>query len=168
MLGVGVGINKGRWLRLERRIIAVFFLIAGAGIVTNLAVLIRVMVNRPADVSGLSLLTSSVGVWISNVLVFSLLYWQLDRGGPVARERGAALRPDWRFPQDAAPQCASPDWRPTFIDYLFLGFTNATAFSPTDALPMTSRAKVITMLESAISLVTTVVVASRAIGILGR
>jgi len=168
MLGIGVGINKGRWLRLERRIIAIFFLIAGAGVVANLVVLVRVMVSRTAEVSGLSLLTSSVGVWISNVLVFSLLYWQLDRGGPEARERGTGPRPDWRFPQDGASPYVPTDWRPTFIDYLFLGFTSATAFSPTDAIPLTSRAKMITMLESAISLVTTVVVASRAISLLGR
>lgn len=168
MLGIGLSPNKERWLRLERRIIAIFFLIAAAGIVANLVVLISAMVNRPAEVSGLQLLASCVGVWISNVLVFSLLYWQLDRGGPAARLRGTNLRPDWRFPQDGAPQCVPPDWHPTFIDYLFLGFTSATAFSPTDAIPLTSRAKVITMVESSISLVTIVVVASRAISILGN
>ena len=106
-------------------------------------------------------------MWVTNVLVFSLLYWQIDRGGPEARANDAGTRPDWLFPQAGAPEDAPPDWRPTFVDYLFLGFSTATAFSPTDALPLTSRAKMLMMLESTISLATIVVVASRAINILG-
>lgn len=167
MLGVALSREKGRWLRLERRIIAAFFLIAGAGTVTNLTVLINAIVDRPAEASGLQLLASSLGVWVSNVLVFSLLFWQLDGGGPAARLGGMASRPDWRFAQDSAPECVSADWRPAFIDYLFLGFTTATAFSPADTIPLTGRAKAIMMVESSISLVTIVVVASRAISILG-
>jgi hypothetical protein len=107
-------------------------------------------------------------VWVTNVLTFSLLYWQIDRGGPEARANNAITRPDWMFPQTGAPGDAPPDWRPKFVDYLVLGFSTATAFSPTDALPLTSRAKMLMMLESTISLVTIVVVASRAINILGN
>jgi hypothetical protein len=106
-------------------------------------------------------------VWVSNVLIFSLLYWRIDRGGPEARANNAGTRPDWLFPQPGAPEDAPPDWRPTFVDYLFLGFSTATAFSPTDALPLTSRAKMLMMLESTMSLGTIVVVAARAINILG-
>ncbi|HEY9648016.1 MAG TPA: hypothetical protein V6C88_16695, partial [Chroococcidiopsis sp.] len=116
---------------------------------------------------GLELLSSSVGIWITNVLTFSLLYWQVDRGGPETRINAIGRRPDWLFPQTGAPEDAPPNWRPTFIDYLFLAFSTATAFSPTDALPLTSRAKIMMMLESIISLATIVVVASRAINILG-
>ncbi len=116
----------------------------------------------------MQLLASSIGVWVTNVLAFSLLYWQLDRGGPGSRENKDRIKPDWLFPQQGAPaEDVAPDWQPTFVDYLFLGFSTATAFSPTDALPLTIRAKMLMMLESSISLVTIVVVASRAINILG-
>ena len=100
------------------------------------------------------------------MLAFSLLYWQVDRGGPEARANNVSTKPDWLFAQAGAPADVPPDWRPTFAVYLFLGFTTATAFSPTDALPLTSRAKVLMMTESTISLATIVVVASRAINIL--
>jgi len=99
--------------------------------------------------------------------MFSLLYWQIDCGGPEARANNAGTKPDWLFPQEGAPEDAPPDWRPTLVDYLFLGFSTATGFSTTDVIPVTSRAKMLMMLESTISLVTIVVVASRAINILG-
>jgi hypothetical protein len=76
-------------------------------------------------------------------------------------------KPDWIFPQESAPEAARAGWRPTFVDYLFLGYCTATAFSPTNALPLTPRAKLLMMLESAVSLTTVVVVAARAINILG-
>jgi hypothetical protein len=145
----------------------IFFVIVAAGNLANLANLLNAMVRRSEEVGGLQLLASSIQLWASNVLAFSLLYWQLDRGGPGARENLEAVKPDWLFPQTGAPDDAPPGWQPTFVDYLFLGFSTATAFSATDALPLTPRAKMLMMLESAISLVTIVVVASRAINILG-
>lgn len=167
MVGAGFTAGKGRWESLERTITILFFLVVGAGILVILAKLMSAMVSRPDEVSGMQLLASSIGVWITNVLAFALLYWQLDRGGPGARENKERIRPDWLFPQTGASEEAPPDWQPTFVDYLFLGFSTATAFSPTDALPLTSRAKILMMIESSISLVTIVVVASRAINILG-
>jgi hypothetical protein len=116
----------------------------------------------------LSLLASSIAVWVTNVTTFSLLYWEIDRGGPEARQNNAGTMPDWLFPQTGAPaEDVRPDWRPVFVDYLFLGYSTATAFSTTDVMPLTSRAKLLMMLESAISLATIVVVAARAINILG-
>ncbi len=165
--GAALAAEKERWLRLERAITLLFFLAASIGTLVNLANLVSAMVRRPAEISGVQLLNSSIGVWISNVIAFSLLYWQIDRGGPVTRANMQSTRPDWLFPQEGAPQAVAPDWRPTFVDYLFLGFSTATAFSPTDALPLTSRAKLLMMFESAISLATILVVASRAINILG-
>ena len=168
MVGAGLTAGKGRWERLERTITILFFLVVGAGSLVNLANLMSAMVRRPAEVSGMQLLASSIGVWITNVLAFSLLYWQLDRGGPGGREIREKKKPDWLFPQEGAPaEDVPPDWQPTFVDYLFLGFSTATAFSPTDALPLTGRAKILMMIESSISLMTIVVVASRAINILG-
>jgi uncharacterized membrane protein len=108
-------------------------------------------------------------VWATNVLVFSLLYWQIDRGGPEARMAHASPKPDWLFPQEGAPAEDVPlGWRPAFVDYLYLGYSTGTAFSTTDAMPLTSRARLLMMLESTISLLTVVVVASRAINILGQ
>jgi hypothetical protein len=167
MAAVTLTRGKPAWLRVERWVILLFFLGDAAAAFAILADLIQAMVHRSSEVHGLQLLTSSIGVWINNVLMFALLYWQMDRGGPEARMNGSGQRPDWQFPQSAAGDDAPPDWRPTFVDYLFLGFSTATAFSPTDALPLTSRAKLLMMLQSTISLVTIVVVASRAINILG-
>ena len=167
MVAVGLSAEKARWLRVERTIMLLFIVAMGVGTLANLASLIRAMVRRSGEVGGLQLLASSIVVWVSNVLIFSLLYWRIDRGGPEARANNAGTKPDWLFPQAGAPEDAPPDWRPTFVDYLFLGFSTATAFSPTDALPLTSRAKMLMMLESTMSLGTIVVVASRAINILG-
>jgi len=167
MAAVGLSAEKARWLRVERTIMLLFIVAMGVGTLANLASLIRAMVRRSGEVGGLQLLASSIVVWVSNVLIFSLLYWRIDRGGPEARANNAGTRPDWLFPQAGAPEDAPPDWRPTFVDYLFLGFSTATAFSPTDALPLTSRAKMLMMLESTMSLGTIVVVAARAINILG-
>jgi uncharacterized membrane protein len=158
---------KEQWLRIERSITLVFVVVVGSGIIVDLALLIAEMVRRSGEVSGLQLLTSSVAIWILNVLTFSLLYWQIDRGGPEARANNASPKPDWLFPQEGAPRDVPPDWRPTFVDYLFLGYSTATAFSTTDVMPLTSRAKMLMMLESTISLATVVAVMSRAINILG-
>jgi hypothetical protein len=77
-----------------------------------------------------------------------------------------SVKPDWLFPQATAPEDVPPDWRPLFVDYLFLGYNTATAFSPTDAMPLTRRAKMLMMLESTISLLTLVVIVSHAINVL--
>jgi uncharacterized membrane protein len=158
---------KEPWLRIERAITLVFCLVAGGGMIVDLSRLIAEMVQRSREISGMQLLTSSVGMWVLNVITFSLIYWQIDRGGPEARANNASPRPDWLFPQEGAPRDVPPDWRPTFVDYLFLGYSTATAFSTTDVMPLTSRAKMLMMLESAISLATIVAVMSRAINILG-
>jgi uncharacterized membrane protein YhdT len=167
MAAVQLSGGHPRWRLVERWITLLFFLVAGAGALAGLTVLIRSVVRGSADLSGLQLFTSSIAVWITNVLAFSLLYWQIDRGGPEARANDGGVRPDWLFPQSGAPEDSPPGWRPTFVDYLFLGFSTATAFSPTDALPLTPRAKLLMMLESAMSLATIVVVAARAINVLG-
>ena len=94
-------------------------------------------------------------------MAFSLLYWHIDRGGPYGRASKLSVRPDWAFPQPATPEDLPPDWRPLFLDYLYLGYNTATAFSPTDAVPLTHRAKILMMIESTISLLTSVIVLSR-------
>jgi hypothetical protein len=166
---VGLTAEKTRWLRVERTATLLFFGVTGAGSLANLACLIDAMVNRSAEFGGLQLLESSIALWVTNVVMFSMLYWQIDRGGPEARVKGASMRPDWLFPQNGTPaEDLSHGWQPTFIDYLYLGYSTATAFSTTDSMPLTPRAKLLMMLESTISLITIVVVASRAINILGN
>ncbi|MFW8642483.1 hypothetical protein ACOJBO_05040 [Rhizobium beringeri] len=121
--------------------------------------MVGIITVHPPERRSVSLLTSSFTIWITNVLTFSLLYWQIDAGGPSRIARGMAGRSDWLFPQASAPEQASPDWRPLYIDYLSLAFNTATAFSPTDVLPLARRAKGLMMLESAIALLTLVLVA---------
>jgi hypothetical protein len=165
---VGLTAAKRSWLSVERAVVLGFVVVAGAGILVSLANLIDAMLSGAAHASGLQLLTSSIAVWVTNVLIFALLYWQMDRGGPEGRIGHAKSRPDWIFPQDGAPAAGGPTgWHPTFVDYLYLGYSTATAFSAADAVPATPRAKLLMILESSISLVTIVLVVSRAINILG-
>lgn len=169
IIGAGLkGARIPRWLRAERTAILLLFVLGAVAMVVNLINVVTAMVERPQDVNGLQLLSSSIGVWITNVIIFALLYWQIDRGGPERRLNQESARPDWLFPQESAPHEDVPqDWRPAFVDYLYLAYSTATAFSTADVMPLTARAKLLMMLESAFSLMTVVVVASRAINILG-
>ncbi|MGY4098607.1 hypothetical protein ACW2Q0_03435 [Nocardia sp. R16R-3T] len=109
------------------------------------------------------ILLSGGAVWLTNVVVFGLWYWEFDRGGPAARAHARKPLPDFLFVQIQNPELTEPDWEPQFVDYLYLAFTNATAFSPTDVMPMSRWAKATMMLQSAISLVLVVLVIARAI-----
>jgi uncharacterized membrane protein len=113
-----------------------------------------------------ALLMTGAAIWLTNVIVFTLWYWELDRGGPAARTHGRRPHPDFLFAQMDSPDLAPDDWEPTFVDYLYLSFTNATAFSPTDVLPLSRWAKLTMMLQSAISLMTVALVIARAVNIL--
>jgi uncharacterized membrane protein len=114
---------------------------------------------------GQSLIYASVPIWLTNVIVFGLWYWEMDRGGPAVRLRADHRQPDFLFPQMATPRSA-PGWTPKFLDYLYTSFTNATAFSPTDTMPLTAAAKFLMMLQSLASLLTVALVVSRAVNIL--
>ena len=153
-------------LRIENVTTSLFVLIAALGTVAALLQLINVVIFHSADVGGIAILESSVAIWLTNILAFLLLYWRIDRGGPNARAHNEGRNPDWVFPQAQNSKSGAPDWRPMFLDYLYLGYCTATAFSPTDTLPLTRRAKMLMMVESTISLVTTVITAARAINIL--
>jgi hypothetical protein len=112
------------------------------------------------------LLLTGGAIWLTNVTVFALWYWEFDRGGPVARAVAPRRYPDFLFPQMTSPELAPPGWSPTFVDYLYTSFTNATAFSPTDVLPLSRWAKLTMMGQSAISLVIAALVVARAVNIL--
>jgi uncharacterized membrane protein len=115
---------------------------------------------------GRILVYSAAAIWLTNIIVFSLWFWELDRGGPGVRATRHGRNPDFLYPQMVNPELGPPGWRPGFIDYLYVSFTNAAAFSPTDTMPLTSWAKVLMTTESLVSLVTVVVVAARAVNIL--
>jgi hypothetical protein len=118
--------------------------------------------------TGSQLLASAGVVLLTNVLTFSLVFWELDEGGPVARAMADAReRPDFQFPQDENPQLARPGWGPALLDYVYVSVTNSIAFSPTDAMPLTHSAKLFMGLEAAVSALTVLVVGARAINILG-
>ena len=154
------------WFGIERTMIILLAAAYVANTIAELADMIGVITLHPSGNNAFSLLSSSVAIWVANVLTFSLLYWQIDQGGPYARASASKVKPDWVFPQPATPEDLPPDWRPLFLDYLYLGYNTATAFSPTDALPLTHRAKMLMMIESTISLLTMVIILSRAINII--
>ncbi len=113
-----------------------------------------------------ALLEAGAIVWASNIIAFALLYWELDSGGAAERaHRPPAGKVDFAFPQQMSPSLAPVHWRPRFIDYLYLGFTNATAFSPTDAMPLAPWAKMTMALQALISLVVLGLVVSRAVNV---
>jgi uncharacterized membrane protein len=112
------------------------------------------------------LLVTGAAIWLTNVVAFALWYWEFDRGGPVARALGTNQYPDFQFPQMTAPQMAPPEWEPAFADYLYLAFTNASAFSPTDVMPLSRWAKMAMTVQSIISIITVALVVARAVNIL--
>ena len=105
-------------------------------------------------------------MWAANNIAFALLYWEIDCGGAAARAHRLRAHPDFAFPQQLSPELAPEQWRPRFIDYLYLGFTNATAFSPTDTMPLTARAKIPMLVQSLASLILLGLVVSRAVNVL--
>ncbi|HWC33719.1 MAG TPA: hypothetical protein VG650_02715 [Mycobacteriales bacterium] len=116
--------------------------------------------------TGQDLIRVAVVIWMTNVIVFALAYFELDQGGPFRRLSGEG-RADFQFPQQTGDLREKwPDWRPTFVDYLYVSFTNSTAFSPTDTMPLSSWAKMLMLLQSASALVTIGVIAARAVNIL--
>jgi hypothetical protein len=136
----------------------------------NAAAAVR-LVAGIIDVAGFStnanvLLASGGAIWLSNVITFGLWYWDLDRGGAAARARGSGRQPAFVFPEMVNAQYAAPGWYPKFLDYLYLAFTTATAFSPTDVSAIRPWAKLMMMTEEAISLLVAILVVSRAVNIL--
>ena len=113
------------------------------------------------------LIRVAVVIWLTNLIVFALAFFELDQGGPFKRLVGEG-RADFQFPQHSSDLSEKwPNWRPTFIDYLYLSFTNSTAFSPTDTMPLSTWAKMLMLAQSLSALVTIGVIAARAVNILG-
>lgn len=148
-----------RWLSLA--MIAVVSAANSASII----LLVHLLVNG-AHANASTLLRAAVHMWAVNVLLFGLWYWQLDGGGPLARPTCMPSERDFLFPQQADPDLHDGQWRPLFLDYLYVSFTNASAFSPTDTMPLSRWAKMLMLAQSAISLALAVMVVARAVNIL--
>jgi len=112
------------------------------------------------------LLLTGGAIWLTNVIAFGVWYWELDRGGPAARAHATRQHPDFLFAQMQTPELAPDDWEPAFVDYLYVSFTNAAAFSPTDVLPLSRWAKLTMLVQSAVSLSTVALVVARAVNTL--
>jgi len=113
------------------------------------------------------LLGGGAAIFVTNVIAFGIWYWELDRGGPFARRSGEKPYPDFLFPQMTDPSKARPDWRPTFVDYLYVSFTNVVAFSPTDTMPLARWAKGMMTVQALVSTTTIALVIARAVNVLG-
>jgi len=121
----------------------------------------------PSTNSASALLSSGALVWVNNSILFGLLYWELDEGGPAHRARDVSSDRDFAFPQQMSPEIAPSGWRPMFVDYLYIGFTNGLAFSPTDAMPLSAWAKLTMALQAMISFVVVGLVIANAVNLLG-
>jgi uncharacterized membrane protein len=170
LLGVLIAQDPGRIDRrsptLHRLMVALLLLIMTVGTVASVTVLAVDILAGVEGVTATVLLGRGAAIWVENVIVFSLWYWQLDRGGPAERAAGAPIPPSFAVPENATPELASPGWRPAYPDYLYLAYTNATAFSPTDTLPVRRWAKLTMMVQSTLSLVIAILVIARAINVL--
>ena len=148
-----------RWLS-----IALAILLTVANQITVILTIGQLLHGRA---SGGTVLLTALQVWVSSVIAFGLVYWELDRGGPVARRQPAlwdSASPDLQFPQNAAGR--TEDWRPVYLDYLYVALTNMMAFSPTDTMPLTVRAKMIMGYQSLAGFILLALVISRAVNIL--
>lgn len=154
-----------RHSRVRRRAaIAMVGLVSAANMVSLVRLSHRLLAGGKEN--GHALILSGIVLWCTNVLLFGLWYWEVDRGGPLARACGERDIPDFLFVQMMNPQYAPDDWRPKLVDYLYLSFTNAAAFSPTDTMPLTPIAKWLMSGQALASLVTVGLVVARAVNIL--
>jgi hypothetical protein len=155
-------------------------ILAGVMILTNMGSLGLLVSNLSSSgASGSHLLVGAMQIWVTDVIGFGLLFWELDRGGPVSRRREKRAElpsADFRFSQDenddavvevSRTSSESSGWIPVFVDYLYVSLTNSSAFSPTDTMPLTSRAKMLMGVEATASLLISLVVVSFAVGSLG-
>jgi hypothetical protein len=153
--------------RLRRLQIALGFVVASN--IAGLSLLVAgLLTEKTADLTGAQLLTSAAVVWLINVFAFGLWFWTRDCGGPVARAKHGRAKPDFQFPQDENRELARANWYPRLEDYVYVGLTNAIAFSPTDAMPLTRSAKALMGIESLISVVALLIVGARAVNVLGN
>lgn len=161
--------RRGRGLVRSRTDALVLLTVLVLGNLVAVAILVAGLVTTSTDdLSGGELLFTAFAIWTANAIVFGVLFWELEAGGPAARMlAGPRTAVDFHFPQDDTPPPGDDNWHPRAWDYLYVSLTNSIAFSPTDTLPLTLRAKAMMGLESAIAAVTVLLVAARAVNVLG-
>jgi uncharacterized membrane protein len=150
--------------RRKRAAVGLIALVSAANIYSLVALSKHLLHHKPTN--GRELIISGILIWLTNFLIFALWYWEMDRGGPGQRGAGHDGPPDFLFPQMSDDRIEPRNWRPRFVDYLYVSLTNATAFSPTDTMPLTPMAKSIMGVQSVVSLVTLGLIVSRAVNIL--
>lgn len=165
-----VGLARHPQLResvLRRRFSLGLIGLVSAVNVFSLFMLVHVLLHHGTrQISGGALIRAGVVLWGTNVLLFGVWYWQLDRGGPFDRMHRVQVAPDFLFPQMSTPEHAPPDWMPGLIDYMYVSLTNASAFSPTDTMPLSPFAKSLMGVQAMVALVTAGLVVARAVNIL--
>ena len=154
--------------RPQRRVVALVLIgLVSASNLLNLVLLAHHLLHSTTGKNlGRELILAGVEIWITNVLLFTVWYWELDRGGPLARKLEVLRTPDFLFPQMTEKLLGGMDWRAGYVDYLYTSFTNASAFSPTDTMPLSPMAKMLMLVQSLTSLVTIGLVLARAVNIL--
>jgi uncharacterized membrane protein len=169
LLVVLIGLHPHRMQRQSTsgRVVGLILLavLAFANLTSGVRLVSQILGRKSGSSDSLHLILSGASIWITNVIVFGLLYWTFDRGGPAVRAQGTRQYTDFQFPQMADPSTAPPDWEPTLLDYLYLAFTNATAFSPTDAMPLRHWAKATMTFQSMLSIAVLSLVIARAVNI---
>ena len=154
-------VGRARWLRPLA--ITLIGLLAIVALVATIILITDLVKGSKVTQSATSLLSSGAIIWLGNALIFGLLYWELDSGGPLARYRRDRAHPDFAFSQQLNPELAPEGWRPVYVDYLILGITTSTAFSPTDVMPMSPWAKLMMAVQSLVSLTVIGLVIARAV-----
>jgi uncharacterized membrane protein len=164
-----IGSSPHPWMRanhpFRRRLSLAIIAVVSVANTASLVLLCRLLVDG-AHTNGRALIGSGMVLWVTNVLLFAVWYWQLDRGGPRARALHEGDEPDFLFVQMTEPKHAPEGWEPRLVDYAYTSFTNATAFSPTDTMPLTPMAKCLMAIQSLTALVTVGLVVARAVNIL--
>jgi uncharacterized membrane protein len=161
---------KERIFKSITRRVNVFLLIAVTSVANGYAlatVANQLLEGGHAATNGRALILAAINIYITNIIIFALWYWEMDGGGPGERQRIERYEQDFLFPQHQNESYKHPEWKPTFTDYLYVSSTNAMAFSPTDTMPLSRRAKVLMLLQASLSLVAIALVAARAVNILG-
>ena len=160
----------GRLVRHDRRreiVIALLALVWIFNVLGLVVLVVSLVAHSGVQITGRQLLFGGGAVWFTNAIAFGLAFWELDCGGPLARALATAPRkPDFQFPQDENPELAREGWAPRLWDYFYVSLTNSTAFSPTDAMPLTRPAKTLMAAEATLSALTILLIAARAVNIL--
>lgn len=155
------------FMRTRRAALGLLAVLVSANLMALAILIVGLITTSTRQLGGGELLLTALVIWVTDVIVFGLWFWEIDDGGPVTRARRGRSTPSFQFPQDENPGLAPAGWSPDVWDYLYVSLTNSIAFSPTDAMPLSRHAKLLMGLGSLISAMTVLLVAARAVNVLG-